>query len=336
MTENGSPDEQPDVPLSAPPASSGPVSVVGYPDQATAATTPVVPGMAGVRMAISSVRLLAVISLVLALLIALGGVLGIVLLRDQVSDLQAQVADLSAQQSELAAQAAQAPQAAQPAPAPNNEDPAAEGSSVAQLPPAPTMPNDIPAPTGVDESGAIVVGDPNAANVVEVYVDYQCPFCQRWESEIGTLLVAKAQEDGSDLQLKQYNLAFLGETSPNLDPPGASARAASAAFCFLEGEGPDAFVEFNAEIFAQADPAEPASQFATEVMSALASEFGASAETIACIEEERHVPFTALSTQVGFARGVQGTPTVVVNGRTVESSFSDTELLGLLGSGTSS
>ncbi|HEV8024917.1 MAG TPA: thioredoxin domain-containing protein, partial [Candidatus Nanopelagicales bacterium] len=74
---------------------------------------------------------------------------------------------------------------------------------------------------------------------------------------------------------------------------------------------------------------EPATQFATELLTGIASELGASSETVACIDEGRHIPFVAASTQNGFGRGVQGTPTVIVNGRTVENSFADNELIGL-------
>lgn len=274
-------------------------------------------------MAVSSVRVIAVIALVLALIVAAVGIVGLVLLRGQVSDLQAQIADLSEQQAGVADQLAAA---AAPVPAP---EPA--GAQVPQLPSAPAIPDDIAVPAGVDATGAIAIGDPDAANVVEVYVDYQCPFCQRWESEVGTTLASRAQQEGSNLLVKQYNLAFLGETSPSLDPPGASARAASAAFCVLEGEGPEIFTTYNSEVFAMADPTEPPSQFSTAVMGELAASLGASDATLACIAEERHVPFVAVSTQVGFGRGVQGTPSVIVNGRTVESAFSDAELLSLAG-----
>jgi len=324
MTVGGSTGEDSNTPPNITGQPGEPVSVVGYPDQVSSMPPSTTPGLAKVRMAISSVRILAVISLVLALLVAVGGVLGLVLVRDQVSDLQAEVAALSAQQADLLAAA----ESAQPTPATPEAE--VQESAVAQLPEAPILPGDVPAPAGVDESGAVVIGDPSAANVVEVYVDYQCPFCQRWEAEIGSVLAAKALQEGSDVQIKQYNLAFLGETSPSLDPPGASARAASAALCVLEGEGPEVFSTYNAEVFAMADPTEPPTQFATDVMGELASSLGASDATLECIAQERHVPYVALSTQVGFGRGVQGTPTVIVNGRTVESAFSDTELLNLV------
>jgi len=271
-------------------------------------------------MAISSVRAIAVISLVLVLVLAAGVAIGVIALRGQISDLSAQVSELSDQQ--VAGESA----AAQPVPQPTEQAPQ---SQVAQLPAAPALPDAVPLPEGVEIDGAIAIGDPNASNVVEVYVDYQCPFCQRWEQEFGTVLTARALQPDSDLLIKQYNLAFLGESSPTLDPPGASARAASAAACVLEGEGPDGFTAFNAAVFAQPDSGNPATQFATESLTAIASGLGASNETIACIDETRHVPFIAASTQSGFGRGVQGTPTVIVNGRTVENSFADNELIGL-------
>jgi protein-disulfide isomerase len=55
----------------------------------------------------------------------------------------------------------------------------------------------------------------------------------------------------------------------------------------------------------------------------------AAAGTITCIEDLRYVPFASAVTKAAFARGVTGTPTVLVNGRLVESSFSDPELLAL-------
>ena len=306
-------------------ATPAPVTVVGYPDREPVPSGQSVPGLAGVKMAITSLRALAVVTLVLVLILTAGLVAGIVTLRGQVTALSEQVAELADQQP--------APQAAAPessAAAPESGT-VVEQSGVAQLPAAPELPSGVPVPGGVDGSGAILIGNPDASNVVEVYADYQCPFCQRWEQQIGEALSQRALDPASDLLVKQYNLAFLGETSPTLDPPGSSARAASAALCVLEGEGPEAFATFNASIFAIADSNRSSVQFQTPELSQLAADSGASVDTISCIDDERHVTFVALATQNGFARGVQGTPTVIVNGRTLESTFEDSELLSLLG-----
>lgn len=293
-----------------------PITVVGYPNLPPLSTSQSVPGLAGVKMAVSSVRALAIVTLVLVLFLTVGLVVGIVALRGQVSELSRQLADLSAQQVVLAQE--------------GGESGGATSSQTLQLPAAPALPEGTAVPAGVDGSGAALIGDSEAANVIEVYVDYQCPYCQRWEQQIGEVLAQKAQNPGSDLLVKQYNLAFLGETSASLDPPGSSARAASAALCVLEGEGPDAFAAFNAGIFQVADPNQSSVQFATADMSQLASDIGSSPTTVACIEEMRHVPLVALVTQAGFSRGVQGTPTIILNGRVLQDSFADPELLELL------
>jgi protein-disulfide isomerase len=280
-------------------------------------------------MAISTVRAIAIAALVLVVLMIVGAVLGFAVLRGQVSMLSAQVTALQDEQTQLLDRIENQPAPAAASEGQQQQQQGQSETSVAQLPAAPALPSGIPIPDGLDESGAVLVGDPNASNVVEVYLDYQCPYCQRWESEVGSVLTERALQPGSDLLVKHYVLAFLGESSPTLDPPGASARAASAALCVIEGEGPEAFVRFSEEVYASADSSEPASQFATDVMSSLAASLGVSDGTLDCIDQERHVTFVALGTQTGFGRGVQGTPTVVVNGRTVESSFSDAELLAL-------
>ena len=188
-------------------------------------------------------------------------------------------------------------------------------------------------PAGVDSTGAVLIGDPEAANVVEVYIDYQCPFCQRWEEGIGTPLAAKALQPGSDLLVKQYNLAFLGESSPTLTPAGASARAASAAACVVNHDGVDTFVDFSQAVFAAADPSEPPTQFSAEALTELATAAGASPDALACIEAEGNVPFVAATTKAGFGRGVGGTPTVIVNGQTLGNPFTDPAIEQLLAGG---
>ena len=300
-----------------------PTTVVGYPSTAAGMSIPpsatggqANPGMASLRSAVSMVRVLVIASLALLLVLSAGVVIGIASLRSQVDALQAQVADL-----------AEAPPAAAPAAASSGGGAApAEQAGPAQLGPASALPGDVLLPAGVDATGAVLIGDPEAANVVEVYVDYQCPYCQRWEQEVGTALASRALTPDSGVLVKQYNLAFLGEESPTLEPPGASARAASAAACVLEGEGPEAFVAFNTALFGSPDPA---SQFVVEALAVLAQDVGASPATVTCITENRHVPYVATSTQTGFGRGVGGTPTVLVNGRTVANPFEDAELKAL-------
>lgn len=280
-------------------------------------------GASGVRRQVGTLRVLTIVSLVLVVLLGVWSVVGIVSLSSQVSSLEAKVDILSARLSEDRG-ATSGPAGdtttsqAQPAPSPS--------APASAVPPA----GDVAMPAGADKAGAIIVGDPEAAKVVEVYVDYQCPYCQRWETEIGAALMERAIQPGSGLVVKQYNMAFLGEANRNLNPPGASARAASAAACVLEGAGVDAFVAFNTAIFAAPGGTDPATRFDATSLVSLAGGLGADDETLACIEEERFIPFVAATTQTAFARGVTGTPTVLVNGKPLQDSFGDPQLRSLL------
>ena len=306
------------------PQPPAPTTVVGYPG--TAAPAPgqayASPGIASLRGQVRTVRYLVLACLGLLVVVAVGLGIGLASSRAQLSDLSAQVAALSEQASAASAAAAGAG-------ASSDGGAAQQPAAVEQLGAAPALPEGTAIPAGADGAGAILIGDPEAANVVEVYVDYQCPFCQKWEAEIGAALAAKALQPGSGLLVKQYNLAFLGETDPSLSPAGASARAASAAACVLDADGAETFVAFNQAVFAAADPAEPPTQFSAEALIELATGAGASAAAVACIEAEGQVPFVAASTQAGFGRGVGGTPTVIVNGQTVGNPFTDPALLAL-------
>lgn len=284
-------------------------------------------GTARLRRQVGILRVVSVLSLVLVVILAVWSVVGIVSLSSQVSSLEAKVDTLSARLSDERSTASGAD---------GGVSGAAGASGASQAPtPAPTAAevpavDDVTMPEGADRAGAIVVGDPDAAKFVEVYVDYQCPYCQRWETEIGAALMERALQPGSGLAVRQYNMAFLGEANRSLDPPGASARAASAAACVRDGAGSETFVAFNKAIFAAPGGTDPASRFDTASLVALAGGLGVDDETLSCIEEERFMLFVAATTQAAFARGVTGTPTVLVNGKALQDSFGDPQLRSLL------
>lgn len=292
--------------------------VPGDLDRAAEPPTPSIghvgPGIASVRADIRGVRFLLYACTALVIVLLLAVVVAMVALRAQVDDLRAQVAS-------AAAPAVVAP-AAVPTPAPT-------ATGTVQLGAAADL-QGVELPAGADATGAIVIGDPDAATVVETYVDYQCPFCQQFESMHGSALMQRALEPGSGIQVKQYTLAFLGETNADLTPAGASARAASAAACVVDHDGPAAFVDFSRALFESADPTEPPGQFTAEALTALAEKVGASADSLACITDETFVPFVAATTAAGFARGVTGTPTVVVDGVTVGNAFTDPAVTALV------
>ena len=279
-------------------------------------------GLAKVKRDLVATRVVSIVALAFVIVIAVWSIVGVVSLSAQVSSLSAKVDSLTARSGTSATNsgAGSAASGSRPTPAPN------PGGTA---PPAPAI-GDVAAPAGANDSGAIVVGNAQAPTVVEVYADYQCPYCQRWETEIGTALMSRALDPDSDLAVLQYNMAFLGESNRQLDPPGASARAANAAACVLEYDGVEAFVGFNEALFATPTGSSPATRFDEASLLGLAGQSGSSEPTFACIQKESYMPFVVATTQASFARGVTGTPTVLIDGVPLQDPFGDARLQELL------
>ena len=307
-------------------------TVVGYPQLASPSPTVTSnPGTDYLVRQVRTMRLLLVgcLIVILALAVALGFVAFNT--QSQLDSLSAQITGVGEQ---AAAAAAAAPEGGTTSGDGTSGSATASAAPVAQLTAAAPLTGVTALPAGVDEAGAVLIGDPQAKDVVEVFIDYQCPYCQRWEPTVGTALIDKAMKPGSGLLVKQYNLAFLGEKNLELNPAGASARAASAAACVVNADGADVFVTFSREVFAAADPTEPPGQFTAADLVDLATSAGASSAAISCIENEEHVDFVSATTKAGFTRGVGGTPTVVVNGTTVGNPFTDPTVTDLMSSAT--
>lgn len=268
--------------------------------------------------AIEGVRRLVVTAIVLVLIVGVGLGAALLVTRN----------DLAAANDRIAAltQVAQAGAQAQAQPAESGQQgqqPPIEVSAAQPLEGVDQL------PSAADASGALLVGNPNASNVVELFVDFQCPFCQRWETEYGDALATQATKADGDVLLKLYPLAFLKETDV-LANPGASARAANAAACIADTGDATVLLEFTKTVYANADPTEPDGQFPTEQLVEFAQQSGASDQAVACIEDQTFIPYVQAVTQGSFKRGVSGTPTLVINGDAAENSFTDERLTALL------
>ena len=271
--------------------------------------------------AIDGVRRLVVTVLVLVLIVGVGLGAALVLTRQDLATANDRIAALT----QAAAQAAQAQQQGGQVAAGGQEQQAQQEQIAAAQP----LEGVDRVPSGADESGALLIGNPDAANVVELFVDFQCPYCQRWEGQFGDALVAQTSKEGGDVLVKLFPLAFLKETDV-VASPGASARASNAAACIADSGDTAVLNAFMKAVYASADPSEPDGQFPTEQLVEFATTSGANDQAVACIEEQTFLPYVKAVTQASFARGVGGTPTVIVNGDPAENPFTDEQLIALL------
>lgn len=265
-----------------------------------------------ILLGIEANRRLIVTTMVLVIITIVGLVLSVVMLRGE-------VAAVSERLDAITAGAVQQPDQ----PAQDGSQEQAQGiGEAAEI-------TGVEMPAGASTTGAFLIGNPDAANVVEVFVDMQCPYCQKWHAEIGEALEQRALA-GGDLLMKVNAIAFLGENATNVADPGASLRAASAAACVLSHDGAEVYSRMSSAIFAAADPSEPPTQFQNDQLQQLALDSGASEPAIECIVEAPYAPYIVELTKSAFGRGVQGTPTVLVNGIAVDNPFTAPELTALL------
>ncbi|WP_329120738.1 DsbA family protein [Streptomyces sp. NBC_01465] len=157
----------------------------------------------------------------------------------------------------------------------------------------------------------IVVGDADAPHTATVYVDPRCPYCQKFE-EGGGVALAQAAAEGQvkvEYQIASFLDARLGGSG--------SAKAANALRASAE-EGKGKFAQFQAALFAS-QPGEETDGFTDANLLKIADSVPGlrTAAFDKAVRDNTYAGFVAQS-QKDFAAKASGTPTVVVDGKTVK------------------
>ena len=168
-------------------------------------------------------------------------------------------------------------------------------------------PTTLVAPAGATAAGAIQVGDPAAPVKLEVYLDYMCPFCGRFDRANADQL-NRLVADGT-VRLEIYPLSFLDKTS---NGTRYSTRAANAAATVAD-RAPDKLLAFTQALFAQ-QPHEGSDGLTNDQIANLAHSAGVPQEVINTFVDRTFEPWIAKLTDTAFASGITGTPTLKING----------------------
>ena len=153
------------------------------------------------------------------------------------------------------------------------------------------------------------LGNPDAPGAIEVWEDFQCPFCQRFALQIKPLIVSEYVETG-EASLTFRNLAFLGDESH---------WAAVAADLAAEQ---DMFWPFHDYLFANL-LGENVGSFDLDRLLAMADAAGLDMELFRAglvldQARERFARIEAESRQDAGALGISSTPSLVLDGRLLE------------------
>jgi protein-disulfide isomerase len=174
-----------------------------------------------------------------------------------------------------------------------------------------TAGGELVTPKTATSSGALTVGSATASVTLEVYLDYMCPFCGRFERANGDE-VTRLVDDGT-VKLELHPLSFLDRTSKGTE---YSTRAANAVTTVAD-RAPDKVLAFNKALFAR-QPEEGSEGLSDSEIAGLARDAGVPDEVVADFADRTFVPWIERSTEAAFDGGITGTPTVKIDGKVFE------------------
>jgi protein-disulfide isomerase len=172
------------------------------------------------------------------------------------------------------------------------------------------------APTDLDKCGSPECGQADAPVTVEVYADFQCPYCAQVDAMLPQL-VSKYIDTGK-VRLVYRNLAFIGPESE---------QAALAARCAADQSK---FWTFGNYLFTHQGN-ENSGTFSRDNLKRIAVQVGLDASKFnSCLDSGKYSAQVQQETSQGGQRGVQATPTFFVNGQKYEGVLSFDQLSKLI------
>lgn len=160
-------------------------------------------------------------------------------------------------------------------------------------------------------NGSILVGNPNAKVTIELWQDFQCPVCKDFETLNADQLAAWAADGTAKLEYRP--VAILDRYSSTR----YSTRALNAAAAVFNAD-PTVFVKYQSLLYAN-QPKENSAGLPDSTLIDLAVEAGAQrADVESAITGQKFKGWTVSVTDVFSKRGLNGTPTIIVNGKQIE------------------
>lgn len=165
----------------------------------------------------------------------------------------------------------------------------------------------------VSQSGAVVTAGSGPV-AVDVYEDYLCPNCERFEERYGDELITAL--NANQVTVRFHGTAILDRSTT---PEGYSTRAANAALCSAPA---GVFPAFHKRLF-DTQPVEGSAGLTDDQLIAFGTELGAQGDFAGCVRKAANATAVAAETEAAAltpalqTNGQFGTPTVAVNGQKI-------------------
>lgn len=174
---------------------------------------------------------------------------------------------------------------------------------------------DAGAPDNGRTGGAGLMVYPGKADgdvpTVDVYEDFQCPYCGQLEKTSGADLTKAAR--AGKIKLRIHLLSFLDDNLGN----DSSKRAANAAFCAADA---GRFPQYHSALFA-AQPAKEGQGYSDQTLRAAAKKAGITGKAATtfdkCVDKNTYGNYVTDTQKAANDDGVNGTPRVLIDGKAI-------------------
>jgi protein-disulfide isomerase len=166
-------------------------------------------------------------------------------------------------------------------------------------------------PAGAVGGYAVPAGPSSAPHTVVVYEDFMCPYCGQFEA--ATRAGLQKQVDAGKVRLEYHVLNFLDRSSTT----DYSTRAANALAVVLDRSGPAVAKKFH-DLLYEHQPQEGSAGLSDAQLVDYAVQAGAARSAVQTgIQNRTYEQWVKNVTDQASKDGVNGTPTVKIDGRTV-------------------
>jgi len=163
-----------------------------------------------------------------------------------------------------------------------------------------------PLPKGASATnGYGIVLNASAAKTVDIWEDFQCPFCNAFEGKAATYL--NTQIKAQKIKVVYHMLSFIG---------AESVLAANAAGCASDA---GKYVEYHGALFKNQPANENSGKWTAKSLIALGKSVGIKSATFAsCVNTKKYAKWVAAVENSASAAKISSTPTVFVNGKEID------------------
>jgi protein-disulfide isomerase len=152
------------------------------------------------------------------------------------------------------------------------------------------------------DNGSAITFNPGLPTTIDIWEDPQCPVCKFFEDANGEYIDSLIREKKATVRF--HVLSFLGDES---------VRAANASFCAADE---NRYLDFHKAIYRVQSPLENSGFWSNANLVSIGEKVGITSDTFTnCVSDGQKVDLVKAHYDSMAKYGVQGTPTVFINGK---------------------